>query len=375
MKKTVFFLLCLEGAVLSFNVSAIAALIPSISKDLGVTQFFTGKIIPLYMLPYGIAALFYGPLARMFEIKKIEFTCILLFSLANLLAAVSGNIKTLFFARFCMGMFGASVTPLVLILIANLAANSNRGKLVGIFFSATFFASLLGLFLSGIVHWRLIFLIPAICGFILSFLIYFYLPDFKKDIGGFRVNYFSVFRNKKAASIFIYIFFISLLFHGVQQWLAVYFSAKFNFGQYLISMLITLTSLSGLFGEVIGGRLSDGVGRVKTVNLGIIFMVISVFLLIFKTPVIFLALIMAVWGLGWAFNHAGLSTMLTDLPKEFLNEAASLNSSVRFLSGGIGAVLGGIVIQKSFIAHFLIFGLGMVLLVMFAKNLLVVSND
>lgn len=386
MKKTTFSLLCLEGAVLSFNVSAIAALIPSISKDLGVPQFFVGKIVPFYMLPYGIAALFYGPLARRFEIKRIEVSCMFLFSLANLMASLTPDIKTLFFARFLMGVFGASVTPLVLILIAHYGEGNNRGKLIGMFFSITFIASLSGVFLSGIIHWRLIFLIPALCGFLLSFIIYYYLPNFKKQPQDYRIfplghspskgtNYFSMLGNKKVISIFIYIFFISLVYHGIQQWLAVYFSVRFSFEQFLISMLITLTSFSGIFGEIIGGRLADGIGRVLTAKIGLILMIVSVFFLIFKLPLQFLVLIMYVWGIGWTFNHAGLSTMLTDLPKEFVNEAASLNSSIRFIAGGIGAVLGGIVIQKSFIAHFLIFGLAMVLLIMFAKNLLVALNS
>ncbi|MDD5584093.1 MAG: hypothetical protein PHV55_03455, partial [Candidatus Omnitrophica bacterium] len=72
MKKLTFIILCLEGAILSFNVAASAALIPSISSDFGLPQFITGRIIWLYMIPYGAAALLYGPLVRAFDAKKIE---------------------------------------------------------------------------------------------------------------------------------------------------------------------------------------------------------------------------------------------------------------------------------------------------------------
>ena len=118
MKKSTFILLCLEGAVLSFNVAASAALIPSIACDFVLSQFVVGKIVWLYMIPYGVAALFYGPLVRLFDARKVELTCIFLFSLANFLAGIAGNIATLFAARFLMGLFGASVIPLGLILIA-----------------------------------------------------------------------------------------------------------------------------------------------------------------------------------------------------------------------------------------------------------------
>jgi predicted MFS family arabinose efflux permease len=66
---------------------------------------------------------------------------------------------------------------------------------------------------------------------------------------------------------------------------------------------------------------------------------------------------MIIWGLGGTFNHVGLSTILTDLPKAFVNESASLNSSVRFLAGGLGALVGGFLMQRSFTLGFSIFGL------------------
>lgn len=358
---------------MSFNVAAAAALIPSIAKEFGVSLFITGKIVWLYMLPYGIAALFYGPLVRVFDAKKIELVCFFLFCLANLLAALSKNIATFFLARFLMGVFGASVIPLVLILIANYTQPIHRGKLVGAFFSSTFIASLLGLSLSSILPWRMIFLIPAVFGFFLWIHMYFYLESFKTDAQTLKINYLSALNNRGVISIFTYIFCISLFYHGIQQWLSVYFSKNFNLSQFAISMLITLTSLSGIMGELIGGWFSDLLGRIKTINAGIALMALCAFLLIFKLPIIILASIMLIWGLGWTLNHAGLSTLLTDLPREFLNEAASLNSSVRFVSGGIGAVLGGFLIEKSFIASYLIFGLALIVLLACTKKLLIVK--
>ncbi len=364
MKKTTFSILCLEGAVLSFNVAACAALIPSIAADFALSQFVVGKIIWLYMLPYGLAALFYGPLVRLFDARKVELFCIFLFSLANLLAGVSQNIATLFAARFMMGLFGASVIPLGLIVIARRLEQAKRGRYIGLFFGSTFVASLTGLFLSGIINWRLIFIIPAACGFTLLIFMYIYLPSFKEDVGNFRLGYFEAFRNKKVIKIFSYIFLISLIYHAVQQWLGVYFSTQLNLNQFFISMLITLTSLSGIFGEVWGGRLADSIGRLRVVNLGIASMVACIFLLLIKMPLGLLALVMIIWGLGWTFNHVGLSTMLTDLPAELLNEAASLNSAVRFISGGIGVSLGGLLMHKSFNLGFIVLGSALVLLLL-----------
>lgn len=367
MKKTTFSILCLEGAVLSFNVAAAAALIPSIAADFALSQFVVGKIIWLYMLPYGLAAFFYGPLVRAFDARRVELICIFLFSLANLLAGLSQNITTLFFARFLMGLFGASVIPLGLILIAKRINQNKRGGYIGVFFGSTFIASLLGLFLSGILSWRLIFIIPAILGLILWVFMFIYLPSFKEDLGPLRFGYLKALGDKKVIRIFIYIFLISMIYHAVQQWLGVYFSTQRFLSQFVISMLITLTSFSGIFGEFFGGHLADKIGRPKVVNFGILAMVFCIFLLLLKLPLILLGLIMVIWGAGWTFNHVGLATMLSDLPSEFLNEAASLNSGVRFIAGGLGVSLGGLVMQRSFNLSFIGFGSALLIILFFGK--------
>lgn len=369
MKRSTFIILCLQGAVLSFNVAASAALIPSIAAEFEVGAFFIGTIVWIYMLAYGTAALIYGPLLRVAEAKKIILGCLFLFSCANFLAGISPNIKSIFAARFFMGVFGAAFIPIALILIARGIEPERRGRYVGGFFGATFIASLFGLFLSGIIAWRLIYLIPSSAGFILCFFVYFYLPYFRQKQERFRINYLPALRDKRVLAVFSYIFFISLFYHGVQQWLGVYFFNRYQLSQFIISMLITLTSFSGIFGELLGGWLSDSLGRIKTVDLGIGLMILSVFLLIFHLPLLILYLLMVAWGLGWTFNHAGLSTLLTDLPKEFLNESASLNSSVRFLAGGVGAFLGGLLMHQSFTLGFIVFGTCLLLLLFFSRYL------
>ncbi len=374
LTRTTFVILCLEGATLSFNVAASAALIPSIAREFALSQFFAGQIVWLYMLPYGIAALAYGPLVRRYEAKLVECLGMLFFCAANLMAAVSSDIHVLFIARFFMGLFGASVIPLALIIISHQAPREKRGRLVGIFFSATFIASLLGLSLSAWLPWRLIYLIPAVFGALLLIHMVMYLPKFGRVTSGQRVNYIIALRDPRILRIFLYIFLVSLIYHGVQQWLSVYFSQSYSLSQRVISWLITLTSLSGIFGEVAGGYFADHLGRRRTITIGIGLMIAVAGLLSEAWPVAVLAVLMIVWGFGWTLNHAGLSTQLTDLPKELIPEAASLNSSVRFISGGVGVAAGGWLMQRSFTLGFTVLAAGLIVLLVFSSKLLGSDN-
>ncbi|MEA3328704.1 MAG: MFS transporter [Candidatus Omnitrophota bacterium] len=373
MKKSVFFLIASAGFVLSFNVIACSALIPSIAAAFGVNEFFVGKIVWLYMLPYGLMALFYAPLSRSLDCKKILSFSLAVLCLANLFSGLASNLYLLFAARVLAGMSGAAIVPLSLILIAKTSLPQERGKRVGWFFSITFVATLLGLFLSGLLFWRWIFLIPAIGAALVCASVCFYFPNFLPVEEKVKFNYFQVLSEKKVFRLFVYIFLMSFLYHGVRQWLGVYFSKVYGFEQFWVSMLLTTVTLGGIFGESLGGILSDraGIGRIRVVNAGMALMLFVLLILLFKNALFALFTVMFIWGLGWTFNHSGISTILTDLPHRHLYESAGLNSSVRFLSGGLGMVVGGILVRRSFNLEFAIFAFCLFLLIIFRKKLVI----
>ncbi len=150
--------------------ASVSAIVPAIALDFGISDFVAGRINWAYMLPYGIMALLYGPLTRIFENRHIAVASLLCFSVFSFLSGIAGNISQLFVYRFLVGVFAAAITPLSLIYIADHAPAAGRGKAVGLFFSATFIADLSGLFLSGIIPWRVMFFIPAVLGGITAFL-------------------------------------------------------------------------------------------------------------------------------------------------------------------------------------------------------------
>lgn len=354
--------------------AAVSALIPSIAHTLNVDEFFAGKIVWLYMLPYGFAALLYGPLARGVEYKTILFCCLGVFAVANFSAGIAPHIYVLFAARILAGISGAAIIPLSLILIATTSPAGQRGKKVGGFFSFTFISTLLGLFLSGVIFWRWIFLLPAIAAIFVAMAVYVYCPKFSGEKEKVRFRYLQVLADKQVYRLFVYIFSISFLFHGIRQWLGVYFSTMYGFEQFLISMLLTTISLSGILGESLGGILADRLGRIKVVNGGVLLMVTVLIILLFKNGMIVLFALMFVWGLGWTFNHAGISTNVCDLPHRLLHESTSLNSAVRFLSGGLGAIVGGMVAQRSFRVEFAVFAGCLLLLVVFSRKLVLTTE-
>ncbi len=376
MSKTKFFFICFGGIILSFNVAATSALIPSISVSLGKGPLIVGEMIWLYMIPYGIFALVYVPLTYLINIKVVLEGSLFLFSLANLSVGFSHSLAQIFISRIFMGVFGASIVPLTFFIVSNSADREKRGRILGTFFSLTFISSLAGLFLSGIMNWRYIYIIPGVTGIILVIheMFYLNLDDVHIHRRNTGLNYVNALKDKRVYSIFLYIFIASVLYHSTRQWMGVYFYEGFSFSQFLISSLLLVLSAVGILGELGGGIMSDKNGRVKTINLGVVLMAVSLILIALPgmipleftrrwTQVIYFAAALAIFGTGWTFNHIGLSTMITDLPDDLVSYASGLNSSVRFLAGGIGALIGGAVIKNyGFVVLFSIGAIGLLVL-------------
>lgn len=356
------------GIVTSFNFAAIPALISTVARSFAADEFWVGAAVWLYMIPYGFAAPLYSSLSKKVSFKKILLPCVLVFAAANLLGGMARGMFIFHISRFMAGVAGAAVVPLSLILIASSAPPEKRGRLVGAFFAFSYLSSLLGVFLSGLLIWSWIFILPAVAALMVSVALYYFLPVVPLNIN--QNGNVVISDDIRSRSLFVYIFLISFLFHGIGQWLGVFFSNSHGFSQVIVSMLISASSFSGILGEAVGGLLADRLGKVVAANIGASLLMVSAVMLILAKGLGLLIAIMLAWGLGWSINHAAVSANICTLPSDLLPKAAGLNSTLRFLSGGLGAFVGGIAGRISFKTQFLFFAACFSLLAIFGKRFL-----
>ena len=406
-QNIIFLLLCLQQAAISFNVGAIAAVIPTIASDLATPAVITGKIIAYYMIPYGVSALFYAPLAKNISPRILMGVTMFLFALTNIACALVENIHHFFLFRVIMGIVSAGVVPLGLILIGKIFEKEIRGRMVGFFFSCSFMASIAGITLSGFANWRWLFFIPAAMAVINSVLILLFTDFFlsniqlrnslKKDsclkekvvlpssmkiakekasktplwgrLKG-QVDYLSIFREPQTRNIFIFITLISTLYHGVDRWLGVYMDQVYHLKQLTISLLFGLMACSSAVGQNVGGWISDKRGRLISCRVGILILSAGTMILSIKFNVAVLAVLLIFLSVGWTVGHNGASTVLTDFPDERRAEIASLNSALRFTGGGIGFTISGLFVEKSFSLTFLAIGFLILILSLFVKKVI-----
>lgn len=368
-RKVIYFLICLGCVTISFNVAAITAAIPVISLDLKLPAIEVSKVIPFYMIPYGIGALIYAPLTKRISYRAILSGTLALFSLACFACGVSHDLNSFLIARIAMGVAGASGIPLGLMLIGDLFEKNVRGRLVGLFFGCSFFASLAGIVLSGLANWRWLFFVPAIIAAINAISFFILKSKILKKVNGSSVNYLKAVCDVKIRNVFIFIFAISFFYHGVHNWFGVYLDSVYHMDKLTISLFFVLGALGGLAGQLLGGYISDKKGRFLACYIGIIGLALVMIALVGHYSLIVLGMLIVLVSVFWTIGHNGVSTVITDFPDSDRPVIASLNSSVRFVSGGIGFSFSSFFVENSFGLTFLGIGICTFLLTFFVKSL------
>ena len=360
--KFIIFLICLGNVAISFNIAAVAAALPNISAALHVSEFAAAKLVPFYMIPYVLGALLYAPLTRFISYRRCLMLAMLVYAAASMMSALSQTLGQILGAQAVAGVAAAGSTPLSLMIIGDFFEKNVRGRLVGTYFGCSFFASMVGMIFMGTMDWRWLFFVPSVIG-AMTFLSLWALRipelDSKHEESA---NYFKAMQKDHIFRVFVFIFMMSFLYHAVHKWYGIYLSQEYGLGKEAVSIILILVALCGLAGQHIGGHLSDKKGRLMACSSGLLGLAVGVLLLVGYYPLFFLTAILGYIAVSWTMSHNSVSTILTDFPDEDRPVIASLNSSVRFVSGGLGFSLSRYFVEKSFSLTFL--GIGVLFFLM-----------
>lgn len=369
-KRIIYLLLCLGCFAISFNIAALTAVLPFISIDFNITDIYAQKIIYFYMIPYGLSALIYAPLTKFFSYRKVLMISMFFYGLSSLGCAISESFENILIFRIFMGVNGAGVIPLGLMVIGEIFDKEVRGRLVGVFFGCSFISTLIGVFISGWMSWRILFYVPALVGVFVGVGQFFIKSKFMQKVHGSNINYLKALGNVRIRNVFLFVFFLSAFYHGVHKWYGVYLNKIYHLDKLAISLIITCGGIAGFLGQILGGLISDKKDRATACYIGLIGLSISIVLLYFKFDVWIIAALIAIISMFWTIGHNGISTMLTDFPENDRPIIASLNSSIRFTGGGLGLLISTFFIKYSFSLTFLILGILIGLLIFILKKII-----
>ena len=152
----------------------VAAVLPPLMKELGLTNFQGGLLATVFLFGYFATAPLFGKLGDRLSRKRLIAFGVLTWSVATVASGVANSLWALLLARACVGIGEASYATLAPTIIDDVSPPDTKGKMLAIFFLAVPVGSACGYLLGGYIQqhygWRTAFFVAGGPGVVLALL-------------------------------------------------------------------------------------------------------------------------------------------------------------------------------------------------------------
>src|SRR6478736_2911136 len=175
------------------DVAIVNVAIPSIQKDLNVTETTVQWVLIAYAITFGGFLLLGGRMADLLGRKRIFLVGLTLFTIASLVCGLAGNIGVLIGARAVQGIGAAIISPAALsIVTTTFQEGAERNKALGIWGALGGSGAAAGVLFGGIITkylgWEWIFFVNVPVGAIVFALTRPIVPESHADLGHRRFD-------------------------------------------------------------------------------------------------------------------------------------------------------------------------------------------
>src|SRR5581483_10270228 len=237
------------------DVRLMTPLLPSMAESLRTSIAAMGLAMTLYMLPYGLCQLVYGPLAdRLGRIPVVRLAAIG-FAAGSLLTGQARHVLVLDAVRFLTGMFAAAVIPLTLAHIGASVPYGARQATIGRFAAITSVAQGLSAAIGGtiahFVSWRVLFTGAGLVALAPALLLFraereVVEPAAARGVGRYRV----VLRHRTARALYLLVGLEGLFLWGGFTYLGAVAVARFGLNALEVGLLLSLYGAATLAGGI-----------------------------------------------------------------------------------------------------------------------------
>jgi predicted MFS family arabinose efflux permease len=340
----------------------ITGTLPNIASDFSVSLSDAGYLVTIYAAIYAIGSPVIAALTGAMSRKSVLVIGMLVFALANVVAAISGGFWLLFAARALAAVAAALFVPAAYSIASITAEPANRGRALAVVGGGLSVAIAVGAPISTWIAfhstWRVAFI--AVAGLALAAAVgvgFGLAAPAKVPAASLRTRLSPLADVRVLLALIVAVFwtmgsfcafvFLAPLLHVVAQ-------ADAN----AISFALFVSGACGVAGTFIGGSAVDAWGAERSLiyNLAILAVSLASLSVLAQVAQPDSALIPAliaigVWGLTtWALNPAQQVRLLQLAPKS-ANLVLSLNSSAIYLGFTLGSVLGALTLEQTSVTH------------------------
>lgn len=373
MKKNKFAILALAMSAFAIGMTEFISvgLLPLIKDSFNTTISLAGLTVSLYALGVMIGAPLLTPLTNKMKRKHLLIGIMLIFIIANALAAFATTLIMLLAMRILSALMHGVFMSIATAIASDLVTPDKRSSAIAMMFTGLTVATItgvpLGTWIGQQFGWEASFITIALIGLISLIVNVFTVP---KDLNEYEqasmLEQLTVFKNKSLMMIYL----ITALGYGgtfvVYTYLTTMLTDVLNYSDDAVVVLLVIYGVMVAIGNTLGGKLTNN--HPTKVLIGIFLVQALVLLLVGITVThhVLGTLIVLLMGLFAFMNVPGLQLIVVLFAerrnKATTNFASSLNIASFNIGITLGSVIGGSVLNHFGITMTPYFGFGMVII-------------
>ncbi|EWM13603.1 MFS transporter [Kutzneria sp. 744] len=332
----------------------ISPLLPTIARDVGVSETAAANVVTAYVLVYAITGPFLGGVSDRFGRRRSILTGTALFLVGNAVAGIGTSLTVLIVARAAAGLGAAMAGPSIWAHLAESSTTEARGRAIGVGFAFFSCGQVLGLpvgtFIAGALGWHATFL--AIGAVTLVTLLGLHLqvrPTAKPVVGSAGAALravFSVWRNGIIGHALAVTLLLQAANLGAYSFLGALLEERFGLTVNQRGFVGLLVGGGSVLGSLLAGRLGDRArrrGRSGVALIGLWCLLLGVgIVLAVQGSALWLALAaIGLWFLASGAFGTDQQTLIATAAPEQRATSVSWNNSIMYVGAAAGVLLVG----------------------------------
>lgn len=336
-------------------------LLAEMSNYFNTTLSSMGMVVSMYAIGVAIGAPILTNLISSFTRKNQLIFTLILFTLGNLLAAVSTSFDMLILARVISGLAHGVFFTIGSIIASEVSAPEKRSQAIAIMFAGLTVALVIGVplgtFLGKTFSWNFSFYLVTILGGIATFLSYILTPKtLKKAEKGSIGDQFSVLKKWKLIKSYL----LTIIGYGGSFVLLTYLAEVLKnvsgFESNIISVLLLIYGVAVAIGNIYGGKISDKMGAMNSLKLLFFVQIIAfgAFYFTAKSPILAIINVFIIGLLEFAIVpplQMNVVEVANKIAPKAIDSATGLNIAAFNLGIAGATTIGGIVVSTIGVGH------------------------
>ncbi len=331
---------------------------PQLMRALKIDPTKFGLVVSSYTFAAGVVGLIASAVADRFERRTTFLVLFTGFLVGTLLCGLAPNYQTLVMARIVTGGFGGILGGITMAIIGDVFPEQRRGRATGSLMTGFALASVagvpLGLVIGTNFGWHIPFIALAIAGLPILALAYVALPPLNAHVGITHAHPLRsiavTFSHANHLNAFALIIALMIGSFTVFPYLSAYLVSNVGMSEQQLPLVYIAGGALTLVGSPIIGRLADRYGKLR------LYRVMApgsaaLLLIITHLPPVNVAITVAIFGALMLCNVGrmipAMAMVTSSVEQRYRGAFLSANSSVQHIAGGVGAFLGGLIVQEA----------------------------